>query len=118
MTMDKLTFKKLTTPRVIPWPCIIEQPQDGGKVVKLQLTAQFEMVDPDELAKAISPVELMGRNSDVIVYDRTVKGFVDLPGAESVSPEEVVAEFRKQPDIVKGCARGYFDMINGRVAGN
>lgn len=120
MTMDKLVFKKIdpAAPRITIWPCIVKRAQDGGKVVEMALDVKLQHISTEARQDAESPMKLIGKNADLAIYDLTVKGFSDLPGAGETPDDELVMVFRDDEEVVKACARGYYEMINGRVAGN
>ena len=118
--MDKFVFKRRPEGevRTVVWPATVTRPLDGGKTVKLLIDVRYKTVDPAELARATSQFALMGRDGNVVVYDLVVDGFPGLPGGESLSDAELIAELRKDDETVRGIAEGYFAMLRGIVPGN
>ncbi|MGA7673549.1 MAG: hypothetical protein WCA78_00710 [Rhizomicrobium sp.] len=117
-TTVKLVFKKADADRVITWPCTITVPLDGGGSQDQLVTAKFNFVSSERLAQLRATAT--GSNSDVDLLTECLVGFDGLKNeaGESVSDDDAKALFFSLPYAVMGLARGYYDMLSGRVAKN
>ena len=116
----KFVFKKNEPARTVAWPVTIAVPQPAGAVEQQTITARYKMVDPEVMADALTPMKMMGKSADLLQLDLCLAGFDDFKdeNGNAVSDEEARAVLLKLPYVVRGLARGYFEMIEGRLPKN
>jgi hypothetical protein len=107
--MTKFVFRKAGEARTVAWPCKATLPIDGGKIEEQTILATFRLVEPSRMAEVLKPGNLMGQNGDVLQLRECL---VSVEGADDLA--DVFAD----PIAVSALARGYWDMIAGRLAKN
>jgi len=116
--MAKFIFSKDEPKRVIAWPCKITVPVDGGSAEEKNITAKFRIVAPERAAELVRLASIAG--GDASLLKEALAGFVDLEDdAKNAVPDDIaIPLLLSLPYAVAGLTRGYFDMLQGRVAKN
>ena len=118
--MPKFVFQKDEPNRIVAWPVRIGVPKDGGAVEEQTVTARYRLVAPQRMGDVLKPSNMMGANGDVLQLQECLVGFEDLKDASgnAVTDDIAVPLFLSLPYAVRGLARGYWEMIEGRLPKN
>jgi hypothetical protein len=84
-------------------------PVDAGKTEEQTINATYRLVDPSKMAQAVAAPNLMGQNGDVLQLRECLDS---VEGVESL--DDVYAD----PIAVSALARGYWEMLKGRLPKN
>jgi hypothetical protein len=107
---------KVAEKRVVEWPVMISEPQDGGKVRKFEAMVQFEYLDRSEFDAIYA-----GGGTDADMAARVVRGwgdgqFQDAAGQSIAYSDEALARLLQRPNVLAAFAAAYIQMMQGREA--
>lgn len=101
------------------WPVIIHVPQDGGKVARHEVRADFVLLPQDEIDDMIEQAREGDGSTDTAILDRVVRklgGFADKEGKPIEYGPELMSKVKQLSYIRQGLVRAYFDAAAGKKA--
>ena len=106
-------------PLIKSWPVLISAPQDGGRVAKFEVTADFVMLPQSEIDDLLEQARESDGNVDNAVIDRVVRGlagFSDTSGNAIPYGPDLVERIKGIPYVRKAIVTAFFDATHGRKA--
>lgn len=116
----KFVFKTAEAERVVAWDVKIGVPVGPGKVEEQEIRARYRLVAPEHMAEVLRVTNLMGQNGDVLQLKECLVGFADLKdeNGNAVNDDDAIKLVLSLPYAVRALARGYWEMVEGRLPKN
>lgn len=116
---QKFVFKAAEAERVVSWTVRIAVPIGPGKVEDQEIVARYRLVPDDRMADVVK-TNVLGLSGDLAQLKECLVGFEDLKdeNGNSVPDEKSVPLMLSLPYAVRALARGYWEMVQGRLSKN
>lgn len=112
-----LTVQKTDEPRIVRnWPVLVHTAEDGGKVRKDEIQADYEVLPQSEVDDIMRSAQQAGDNPDTQILRRTVKAINGMVDADN-SPlpfDEALAVALDSSNIRVAMVGAFFDVQAGR----
>jgi len=110
---------KIAASRTIAWPVVIPVPQDGGRVQKFEIQAEFLMLLKSSLDEVTSAARSDGDDGDLALLREVLVGWSRVCD-EAGNPIEFNAEARDAlidiPYVRLALLKSYFEASSGSAA--
>ena len=100
--------------RIVTWPVIVRQPQDGGTIVEASFSARLRMIDADEHDKIRALLKDSPDTFSARLMAAVFDGFADVDGLEDDGPAARAA-LLSAPGVQAGIASAFYDAYLGRA---